>query len=181
MKKVLVFLLVLGIGVILPLSVYASVRINIDNTPDTTSDNGDETVTRVYSIYETISGEDEEINNTTVQFTYGSAVTSFVCQSAGEFELTGQTVENGITKCTFTIPNGETTSGSNVVVGKISVTVNKNASDEDCTINYGLDSVTGKINPDTGSHLPYVLVGGGAVLAVGIYFATRRKSKLYKI
>ena len=59
--------------------------------------------------------------------------------------------------------------------------VNKDAKDEDCTINYGLDEVTGKINPNTGSNLPYALIGGGALLAAGIYVLTRKKTKLYKI
>ena len=36
-------------------------------------------------------------------------------------------------------------------------------------------------NPQTGATIPYVTFGAIALLAVGTYFATRKKSKMYKI
>lgn len=36
-------------------------------------------------------------------------------------------------------------------------------------------------NPQTGTFLPYILVGTGAILGIGIYLQTSKKEKFYKI
>ena len=36
-------------------------------------------------------------------------------------------------------------------------------------------------NPNTGSFLPYIIVGSGALLAAGVYMFATRKNKFYKI
>lgn len=37
------------------------------------------------------------------------------------------------------------------------------------------------VNPTTGSSLPYVVIVGGITVAAGVYYFTRRNTKLYKI
>ena len=60
---------------------------------------------------------------------------------------------------------------------------------EECSVLFTCDNGTSKTvtpsetvnNPKTGNALPYAVIAVGAMMAVGVYYVTRRNAKLYKI
>lgn len=179
MKKVMIFLLGLMI-LALPLGVSAKTAAEISNKPvaETESEDG-KSVIKTYEVYIKTT-ENEELSSASIGFEYGKAVTAFDCVDAGEFKVGEEnvTAENKVS-CTFTADPAK--KGEKILVGKLVVTANKNAADEDCTINYIYEGAQGKINPETGIEIPYLIIAGGLVLATGVYFTTRKKTALFKI
>ena len=183
MKKALVSLLVLGFAALVPLGVFAKTSPFISNTPDKETNNGDGTITRVYSIFINTT-ENEELEDATIGFQYGSAVTKLTCAGAGDFDLDSQSTTGASSvSCTFAAED-EAVSGEKILVGQVTVVVNEDADDEDCSIDYVFDGATGTINkenPKTGASVPYVFIAGGILVAAGAFLVTRRNTKLYKI
>lgn len=182
MKKFWALLLVLGVLLAGPLTTYADSKIGIAEVVAEKKDNGDGTITKVYaiSLKNTDTEATAEFSKVEVNFSYGSAITSFTCGDAGKFTATQ---ESGASRaqCTFTASEEDPAVGSDFEVGKLSVVVKKNAADEDCVINYSYEGAEGKINPNTGSSVPYLIITGGAVVAAGVYFATKKRTKLQRI
>ena len=60
---------------------------------------------------------------------------------------------------------------------------------EECKVVFTCNGTTKTVTPDkktvknpkTGSALPYAVIGVGIVMAIGVYYVTRRNVKLYKI
>ena len=181
MKKGFAYLIVLGVLFFLPLAVNAATSASINDKPDSETTNSDGTITKYYSIYISTTNN-EELSSADFGFRYGTAITNFVCEGAGDFELGNQetTGSNQVT-CNFTVPSEGTSGGAKILVGKLAVTVNKDSKDEDCTIEYSYDGSTGKINPQTGSFIPYATIAGGIVIAAGIYFVTKKRTKFSRI
>lgn len=182
MKKAMLYLLVLGLMLVAPFSVNATTSASISNTPISSEKSEDgTTVLKTYEVYITTT-ENESLNDAEFGFKYGSAITEFKCDGAGEFALDNQTTtgESSVT-CKFVVPNEGSASGEKILVGKVVVRANMNAADEDCTIEYVYNGATGKINPPTGVNIPYAVITGGIILAAGVYFVTKKRTKLYKI
>ena len=184
MRKVFTSLLVLGLFLMLPMSAFATTKIEIpDSTPEKETANSDGTVTKEYPIY-MVTTAGEEVTSATISFQGGSAVKNITCDGAGQFTLEDQSGSTtNSTKCTFTVPSGGKASGEKITVGRLAVKVDKTASDEDCKIEYTFNDVKGyvKTNPETGASVPYIVIGSAIILAAGVYFVTSRRTKLYKI
>jgi len=183
MRKVFVSLLVLGLFLMLPLRAFATTSLEISSTPDSEKANDDGTVTKTYSIY-MVTTANEEVQNAKITFQGGAAVKNITCADGGNFQMEnqeGSTTNSAV--CTFSVPNGGKESGAKFQIGTLSIKVNKDAPDEDCTINYTFNGVEGyvKSNPTTGASVPYLVIGGAIILAAGVYFVTSRRTKLYKI
>lgn len=182
MKKVMIYLLGLMVVLGLPFGVSAATKAEISNTPVSSKDSEDgKSVIKTYDVYIT-TDNNEELGEATFGFEYGSAVTAFECSDAGDFKVADQatTAENKMT-CKFAVPNEGTAKGEKILVGKVVLTAEKDAKDEDCYVKYIYENAQGKINPNTGIEIPYLIIAGGLVLATGVYFATRKKTALYKI
>lgn len=186
MKKVMVSLLVLGLMLITPLSVLAEVKVvpSIPNDPSSESEN-DSGLVKVFPIYVELTGDEGETftdNSFKFEFEFGPAIQNFACDDYGDYTATAEgDVGSGAT-CTFA-SEAEATIGK-VQVGTISVLVDKNASDSDCTIKYMLGEASAtfnKPNPNTGATIPYEIILGGLALAAGAYVVASKKTKLYKI
>ncbi len=186
MKKVMVSLIVICLMLIAPLSVLADVRVtpSIPNDPTTQKDN-DKGFVKTFPIYVELTGDEGETfqdSNFKFEFDFGPAITNFNCDGYGEYEVeTTGDVQTGGT-CTFS--TASTIGLGKAQVGTISVLIDKNAADSDCTIRYMLgeaSSVFNKTNPDTGASVPYEIIIGGLVLAAGAYVVTSKKTKLFKI
>ncbi|MBE6148004.1 MAG: hypothetical protein E7167_00625 [Firmicutes bacterium] len=182
MKKAMLYLLVLGLLLVAPFSVNATTSASISNTPVESKKSEDgTTVQKTYEVYITTT-ENESLDTVDFGFKYGVAITNFECADAGEFVVEDQTAtaENALT-CKFSVPNEGSASGQKILVGKVVVTAKMDAPDADCTIEYVYEGATGKINPPTGVNVPYTIIAGGIVIAAGVYFVTKRRTKLYKI
>ena len=180
MKKVMIYLLGLAFLLGMPFAVEAKTAAEISNTPVSTVDSEDgKSVIKTYDIYITTT-EGEELSEVSLGFEYGKAVTKFDCVDGGKFKAGDEniTAENKLS-CKFTADPAE--KGEKVLVGKVVVTATKNAPDEDCKIAYIYEGAQGKINPQTGIEIPYLIIAGGLVLAAGVYVATRKKTALFKI
>lgn len=182
MKKAMLYLLVLGMILAAPLNAWATTSASISNTPvnSVKSEDG-KTVQKTYEVYITTT-ENESLNDAEFGFKYGTAITEFKCDGAGEFALDNQTAtgENAVT-CKFAVPSDGSASGDKILVGKVIVTAKMDAPDEECKIEYVYNGATGKINPETGVNVPYTIIAGGIILAAGVYFVTKKRTKLYKI
>ena len=182
MKKAMLYLLVLGLLIIAPFSVSATTSASISNTPVKNEKTADgEKVVKTYEVYITTT-DNESLEDVEFGFKYGSAITDFKCDGAGKFALDNQTTtgERAVT-CKFAVPNEGSDSGEKILVGKVVVTADMDASDADCTVEYVYNGATGKINPETGVNVPYTIIAGGIILAAGVYFVTKKRTKLYKI
>ena len=196
MKKVLLYLVTLCMLVV-PFTVFAAnevkTKIVIGNTPDSESEKDSKTgyVTRVYTISlgAELTEENAEtaITEAALTFDWDSAVKEVKCLDNGEFKAT-QTEK----KCTFAYTNADATKqaagqkitkeNNPIKVGKIAVLVDPK--DENCEIRYIYNGAKGtitKTNPPTGSFAPYAFIAGGLVLAAGIYFVTKKNTKIQKI
>jgi LPXTG-motif cell wall-anchored protein len=182
MKKVLALLLVLGVLLMYPLDTFAASAAYLPSEPSKKVDNGDGTMTYYYPVSLNNTGSEATADFTKVEitFSYGPAIKSFTCGDAGKFTASQTNAAAGAA-CTFTASEADPGKGSEIQVGTITVVVNKNAPDEDCTIKYTYKGAEGKIVPETGVSIPYAIIAGGAVLAVGVYFATKKKTKLQRI
>lgn len=181
MKKVLVsFLVLIGLFLLTPVA-FASEKAVISTTPDSEVTNSDGTVTKTYSVYiETTAGE--KLDTAELGFQYGTAITTFTCAGANDYSVTQEATGQNSATCKWALPEGsEGKSGERILLGTIKAVVNKDAKDEDCTIQYAFKGATGKVNPETGVAVPYVIIGSGVLLAAGLFIVTRRRTKLYKI
>lgn len=185
MKKTIKNILLVCLLVIIPIAVSAEVKLKpvISNKPIKTEAGTNNTEIRTYAVEIEPSDSTQKITEAKFTFDYSSAVRTLDCEDNPDNGFIASTVIDGDgKKCTFAIPESkEGIAGQKIRVGYVKVTVDKTAKDEDCVINYSLDGVEGKINPETGMNIPYAVIGIGAVTVAVIYFATRRKSKLYKI
>ncbi len=185
MKKVMISLFVLGLMLLTPLSVLAEIQVipSIPNEPSSSKDTENGMV-KTFPIYVELTGDEDNFTDNHFDFTFefGSAIKEFTCDGYGNFEAkTGGDVSTQGT-CTFT--NSSQINLGKSQVGTISVRVDKNASDADCTIKYMLGSASSTFNtnnPNTGVSIPYEIIIGGLVLAAGAYIVTSKKTKLYKI
>ncbi|MBE6155391.1 MAG: hypothetical protein E7164_01380 [Firmicutes bacterium] len=182
MKKAMLYLMVLGMFLVAPFSVSATTSASISNTPVSSEKSEDgKTVKKTYEVY-IATTENESLEDVDFGFKYGSAITEFKCDGAGSFALENQESTGANTvSCKFAVPNDGEASGEKILVGKVVVTAKVDAADEDCTIEYVYEGATGKINPATGVNIPYAVIAGGIVLAAGVYFVTKKKTKLYQI
>lgn len=182
MKKVFALLLVFGVLLVGTLEAFAVSSVYVPKEPTNKVDNGDGTMTYYYPVSLKNTGTEATADFTKVEisFSYGKAVTGFTCGDSGKFtasQVNGSSKAN----CTFTASEADPGKGNEFAVGVLTVKVKKNAPDEDCTIEYSYEGSEGKIVPDTGVSIPYAIIAGGAVLAVGVYFATKKKTKLQRI
>ena len=178
MKKFWALLLVLGVLLANPLGVFAESKISITENTSAKVDNGDGTLTKVYNVAlkNTDTEATADFTKVEISFSYGSAITSFTCGDNGKFTATQ---DGG--KCTFNASEENPANGAEFEVGKLTVVVKKNAADADCVIKYEYEGAEGKINPNTGASVPYIIITGGVVLAAGVYFATKKRTKLQRI
>ncbi len=187
MKKTIKNILLVCLLVVIPIAVSAEVKLKpvISNKPVNTETIANNKEVRTYAVEIEPSDTSKKISEATFTFDYSSAVTDLVCDDNPENGFVATTDKTGNSrKCTFAIPESkEGVAGQKIKIGYVKVTVDKTAKDEDCVINYSLDGVKGTIkpNPETGMNIPYAVIGIGAVTVAVIYFATRRKNKLYKI
>ena len=180
MKKVMIFVLGLMFLLGMPFNVAAKTAAEISSTPVSSVDSEDgKSVIKTYDVYIKTT-EGEELSEVSLGFEYGKAVTKFSCDKGGSFTVGEEkvTAENKVS-CKFVADPAA--KGEKILVGKVVVTANKDAKNEDCTINYIYEGAQGKINPETGMEIPYLIIAGGLVLAAGVYFATKKKTALYKI
>lgn len=191
MKKFFSYLLVMGAFLCMPLVVRAAYKeiINVPgNAGDfttTTLSSGDEQ--RTYKIMITLEDntENHKVTQKTIKFTLGKAITEAKCSDFGEYVTDGGTVtknSDGTSTLTCTFDkNGSTDTGNNFQIGSLVVTVKKDSADEDCSIGYESGNSTGTKNPQTGASLPLTIVAIGLAVGTGVYFGTKKRTKLYKI
>ncbi len=186
MKKVMVSLLVLGLMLLTPLSVLAEVKVvpSIPNDPTSESED-DQGLVKVFPIYVELTGDPGETftdNSFKFEFEFGPAIKDFVCEDYGDYTATSDGSVGAGAVCTFA-SDAQAGTGK-IQVGTISVLVDKNAKDSDCTIKYMLGEASAtfnKPNPNTGATIPYEIILGGLALAAGAYVVANKKTKLYKI
>lgn len=184
MKKAMFYLLVLGFLFLVPLAVYAATLTpSIPNNVVNEVKNSDGTISKTYNIYVAISNNTDNttIKDAEFEFTTGTAVESFQCGDANTFVATTTSTGANSGKCTFAIPNDGSVGAANNLVGTITVKVKANAKDEDCVINYSYNGSSGSVNPQTGVSLPYAVIAGGLLIATGVYFVTKKRTKLFRI
>ena len=179
MKKLFALLLVLGVLLAFPLNALADVSFKLPSDPNKKEDVGNNTMKYYYNL-KLVNTDDSEIEGTKLVFRGGPAVKSFICVANDNFTVT-QDVDDDLTVCEFTPKNDDAVSGETIELGQLVALIDLNAKDEDCTIEYGLKQVTGKITVNTGSSVPYIIITGGIVLGATVYFATKKKSKLQRI
>ena len=175
MKKKVAFLLAFALLLVMPFAVSADLTLKIKNGD--TKEAGDK-VRKDYKVM-VVTTEEEAVGEVEVKFTYGSAITAFSCGDAGEFVAEESNKEGNSVTCTFSAATE--VKGQEIEVGSVVLEANKNAKDEDCTIEYTFNGAKGKINPNTGAEVPYAYIVGGLVLAAGVYFVTKKKSALHRI
>ena len=129
--------------------------------------------------------ENHKVTQKTVKFTLGKAITEAKCSDFGEYVTDGGTVTKNsdgtsTLSCTFD-KNGSTDTGNNFQIGSLVVTVKKDSADEDCSIGVENGNSTGTKNPETGASLPLTIVAIGLAVGTGVYFGTKKRTKLYKI
>lgn len=187
MKKLCGILLVLGLLLVMPFQVAAlDVTGSVSEIdPNNRPSNDDGTETRTYKIVPKASAG-EQVKSVKMKFETRSAIKELTCQDAGDFVVKNQEGGNGSYTCEFYVPNDGHAEGDSFQIGILKVKVNKNATDADCTIGYGLDTSTGETptpsdNPPTGAMVPYLAITAGAVLAIGLIAATRNKTRFQKI
>ena len=203
MKKVILNTLIMGLAIMLPVVVMADENETSNNTTNTTNtvklvisvpeklvevgediDSTNKTRTKTYDLVVN-SNIDAEVKEVVFKFEYAkdSATIALDCKeiSGGKYVVSekGNPDDNPLT-CTFAIPTGkEAPVGKTFKVGQLVQTVDIEASEDDCNVNYYLES--NKANPKTGISIPYTLIVGGIAAAGVIYFATQKKNKMYKI
>lgn len=185
MKKFFSFLLVLGVFC-LPLMVNAyEEKISVSNSPiNTETTNGVDKKTYSISVSLTNNTENHVVTQKIVKFRLGKAITSATCEDFGEFVAT--TTNEGkdsdgkmLLTCQFD-KNGSTATGDNFQVGSLVVNVPVDST-EDCTIEVINGGSQGTSNPETGASLPMIIIASGLVIGAGVYFVTKKRTKLYKI
>lgn len=179
MKKLLALLLVLGVLVAFPLNAYADIAFNLPQTPNSKEDAGNDTMKYHYNL-KLVNTGNEEVEGAELVFRGGPAVKSFTCVGNDAFSVE-QSTDDDLTVCKFTLKEEEEVTDASIAVGELVALIDLKAKDEDCTIEYGLKQVTGKITVNTGSSVPYIVITGGIVLGAAVYFATKKKSKLQRI
>ena len=180
MKKLLALLLVIGVLVAFPLNAYAVVSFDLAKTPKTKEDAGNDAMKYYYDL-ELVNTSSEDVDGAKLVFrAKGSAVKSFTCVANDAFTVE-QTSEDDLTYCQFNPKDEEVVSDDVIKLGQLVALIDLNAEDDDCTIEYGLKQLTGKVTVNTGSSVPYIVITGGIVLGAAVYFATKKKSKLQRI
>ncbi|MGN1378992.1 MAG: hypothetical protein ACI4XR_01160 [Bacilli bacterium] len=185
MKKFFSFLLVLGVFC-LPLLVNAyEESLTVSSSPiSTETTNGVDKKTYSISVSLTNNTENHVITQKIVKFRLGKAITSATCGDFGEFVAT--TTNNGtdsegrmLITCQFD-KNGSTATGNSFQIGTIVVNVPVNTT-EDCSIEVINGGSQGTSNPETGASLPMIIIATGLVIGAGVYYVTKKRTKLYKI
>ena len=183
MKKLCGILLILGLLFAMPLNTNAEVRISEADmvTPISEEVNeADGTVTKTHALKLTTSAN-ETVKDITITLIAGPAVKELTCAGAGDFTLKDQTSDAATRtyKCTF---ESAGTTSEKFDFGTFKILVNKDANNEDCAVQVALEGASGPApNPETGAMVPYLALGAGAVLAVGLILATKNKTRLQKI
>lgn len=183
MKKVLALLLVLGVLISYPLDIFAEEgqsALYMPSSPSKKEDNGDGTLTYYYPITVNNTGDfaTKPFEKVEVQFTFGSAITSYTCSGTGKYTATQTNAANG-GKCTFTSSAADPGTGDKISIGTLVVVLQKDG--KDCSIKARYLGVESDIVPETGVSVPYAIILGGVVLAAGVYFVTKKKTRLQRI
>ena len=154
----------------------------LDNAKSTVAKANNETENQITLENNT---ENHKVTQKTIKFTLGKAITEAKCSDFGEYVTDGGTVtknSDGTSTLTCTFDkNGSTDTGNNFQIGSLVVTVKKDSADEDCSIGYESGNSTGTKNPETGASLPLTIVAIGLAVGTGVYFGTKKRTKLYKI
>ena len=184
MKRFLGFMAI-SLMAILPFSVKAAT--SIDHTCGNADADGYVTCTIKYKI-----GEDSGLDKMTITLTEegGAEIINVDNATDSKWTVANATAEDGpVGSRAWTIlltspgVNGE---------GELFQFKYKKSGTENCKVTYSLGDISTPINPDpdpetptenkdTGASLPYVALGSIALIAVGAYFATKNRAKMYKI
>lgn len=177
MKKILSFV-VMCLGLVLPFTVNAASQI-VHSCGDF-DDDGVRTCTIAYKI-----DESTPKNRVTVTLTeHGGAEILLVDDFEGEdFYMPGSATEtNGVWTATLQTID-EVYGEYNLLTFKY-----RKSGLEDCKVTIAIGEDNKVIEEDeetenvqTGSTLPYIALGTIALIAVGVYFKTKNKAKLYRI
>ncbi len=192
MKKFFSYLLVMGVLLCMPFVVRSADYKETIDVPgksgeftSTTLSSGDEQ--RKYKIMITLENntENHKVTQKTIKFTLGKAITEAKCEDYGEYVTSGGTVtknSDGTSTLTCTFDkSGSSDTGNNFQIGSLVVTVKKDSADEDCSIGFENGNSSGTKNPETGASLPLTIVAIGLAVGTGVYFGTKKRTKLYKI
>lgn len=183
MKK---FLRIMAVGLValFPFSVFAdSASIKVGSCTEGENDNVTCKIT--YNISGTTGFDSLTVTLTEAG---GASVDTGSIQGNGDWTATGTAKVDTVTTVTLTSigVTGEgdlmtfTYKKSGTTDCKVSVAL-KNGNSVDVTPNKPSNPDTPTDNKQTGSTLPYIALGGLALVAAGIYVATQKKAKMYKI
>ncbi len=180
MKKFLGFV-VMSLVAVLPFTVSAASEITY--TCGEVDSEGNRTCTVGYIIDQNTPQDSVSV---TLTEQGGADITAVNSISNSEFAISTQNETNGVWSVVLASPD--------TVYGEFSLFTftYKVSGEEDCkiTIAIGNDNKdvttsttpdTPSENPQTGSSLPYIALGGVLLVAGVAYFATKNKSKMYKI
>ena len=192
MKKFFSYLLVMGAVLCMPFMVKAADYKETINVPgnagdftSTTLSSGDEQRTYKIMVILENNTDNHKVTQKSVKFTLGKAITEAKCSDFGEYVTDGGTTtknSDGTSTLTCTFDkNGSSDTGNNFQIGSLVVTVKKDSADEDCSIGVENGNSTGTKNPETGASLPLTIVAIGLAVGTGVYFGTKKRTKLYKI
>ena len=176
MKKILA--LIVALAMFLPLAVDAA-GANIGQP---------------YTVCDSELQEIGAVHNCTVSFTSSDDVTSISGSVAAKDPNAVKIVsitpsgswkgEMSTSNFSYTHANGGTKGGTTTAFTVVKQVLSDDPSD-DCGIVVRLEGQKGgeptPDNPKTGETLPYIIVGGCAVLALGAYLVASKKTKLHKI
>ncbi len=183
MKKMFGFLM-LSLVALLPLSTKAATSI-VPNCGQQDA-NGVITCTVAYNIT-----DEEGVDSLTLTLTEkgGAEVVDVVDATGSEWNVSSKNEDNGVWTVilasigvtgegnlfTFSYrPSGEADCGVNIALNGQNVPITPTTPETS-------DPDTPTDNKQTGATLPYIALGTIAVLATGVYLATRNKAKMYKI
>lgn len=178
MKRFFSFLVVGLVGV-LPFAVKAATTI----APDCTSvdSNGNRTCTISANL-------DTALETITVTLTEngGADITSITNVDNSEWNIGTPTESNGVHTVNLTYVSLEPSHSGETTLFKF---VYKVSGEKDCSVAIGLGNATASTpatdtttpNKQTGLSVPYIALGGIALLAVGAYLTTKSKAKMFNI
>lgn len=121
---------------------------------------------------------DQGVNTLSVAITFASSDTTIVSFAKGALFGGGTT-----TQPTFSLVSTSQLSGTKIELGTLTISYPSNV---DCTVNVTVNGTTDSVTTGTGtvttgSSLPYIVLASGVVIAFGIYYVTKKQTKLYKI
>lgn len=202
MKKTLYFLFALAI-IIIPSKAFAiSGSVNLNCTPASAFPGDSVTCTIAGDVSD---GSIKDFAGTVtlsdnLEFTTTSVVSSWTGTSnGGIFSLTTETSQSDsfeIASFTVKVKDDSTTNGTITLkttkLGDITdisdstqtISMSSNVVDTaegNQNVGSTLDTNTEVENPDTGSSIPFMIIGGGSILTIIIYELVAKKKKIYKI